>query len=109
MSELSEFELSTNPDDLKAIKNRICEISAQQQMIKDRQESIKEIKQDLKESYDMPAALINKLVKALDDEAYVEMTRENSVFEIVRESVLGGAGSSDDYVEDEDEDEDYAA
>lgn len=104
MSELSEFQLPSNPDDLTNIKNRIVEISAQQQMIKDRQESIKEIKTDLKEGYDMPTSLINKLVKALDDEAYVEMTTENSVFELVRETVLGDAGLPDDNDVTSDED-----
>jgi|AntRauTorcE11898_2_1112593.scaffolds.fasta_scaffold72028_1 hypothetical protein len=96
MSDLSEFQLSTNPDDIQSIRNKITEISAQQQMIKDRQEAIKEIKQDLKDGFEMPTSLINKLVKALDDDAYVEMTTENSVFELVRETVLGDAGLPDD-------------
>lgn len=102
MSDLSEYQVPSSPQDIENIRNRIVEISAQQQMIKDRQENIKEIKQDLKDGYDMPTSLINKLVKALDDEAYVEMTTENSVFELVRETVLGDAGLPDDN-EEEDE------
>lgn len=88
MSKTSEFTLPSNPDDIKAIKNSIIEISSQKQMVADRQAAIKEIKDDLKDSYDMPTKLINKLVKALDDAAYDEMTAENSVFELVRETIL---------------------
>ena len=96
MSKTSDFVLPSNPEDIKTIKNRLCEISAQQQMIADRQASIADIKKDLKDGFEMPAELINKLVKGLDDEKYVEMTTENSVLELVRETVLGDAGLPDD-------------
>jgi translation initiation factor 2 alpha subunit (eIF-2alpha) len=96
MSELSEFALPTNPQDIEQIKNSIIEISAQLQMIKDRQDGIKDIKTLLKEEYKMPTSLVNKLVKALDDAAYVEMTTENSTFELVRETIMGDGGLPDD-------------
>lgn len=96
MSDTSEFELPTKPEDITKIKDRIAEISAQSQMIKDRQAAIKDIKDDLKEEFGMPAGLAGKLAKAQDDETYVEMTTENSVFELVRETILGDAGLPDD-------------
>lgn len=96
MSETSEFELPTKPEDITKIKDRIAEISAQEQMIKDRRAAIKDIKDDLKEDFRMPGTLASKLAKAMDDEKYVEMTSENSVFELVRETILGDAGLPDD-------------
>ena len=108
MSDFSEFSLPTDPDDLNRIKNALCEISAQQQMIKDRQEGIKDIKDDLKTSYDMPTAMINKLVKAMDDTAYQTMATENSVFELVRESIFGDGGLPDDSEDDSVNDLDVA-
>jgi hypothetical protein len=96
MSNTSEFELPTKPEDIQRIKDRICEISAQEQMIKDRRASVKDIKDDLKEEFEMPPVLAAKLAKAMDDEKYVEMTSENSVFELVRETILGDAGLPDD-------------
>ena len=96
MSDLSEFALPSNPQDIGRIKNSIIEISAQLQMIKDRQDGIKDIKTLLKEEYKMPTSLVNKLVKALDDAAYVEMTTENSTFELVRETIMGDGGLPDD-------------
>lgn len=96
MSDLSDFTMPSDPEDVKKIKNNIEEISAQLQIIDDRKENIKEIKDELKESYEMPVSLTNKLVKALDDDKYVEMTTENSVFELARETILGDAGLPDD-------------
>jgi uncharacterized hydantoinase/oxoprolinase family protein len=96
MSDISEFALPSNPDDLSKIKNAIIEISAQKQMMKDRAQGIKDIKDDLKESFEMPVALVNKLVNALDDSKYQEMAAENSMFELVRESIMGDGGLSDD-------------
>jgi hypothetical protein len=96
MSELSEFALPTNPLEIERIKNSIIEISAQLQMIKDRQDGMKTIKTILKEEYKMPTSLVNKLVKALDDAAYVEMTTEHSTFELVRETIMGDGGLPDD-------------
>ena len=54
MSDISEFQLPSDPEDLKFIKGAITEISAQQQMIKDRQESIRDVKSELKERFEMP-------------------------------------------------------
>ena len=96
MSKISEFELPSNPKDIESIKNTLIEISAQERMIADRKDAIKELKDDLKNGYQMPVTLVNKLVKALDDMAFVEMTTENSVFEIVRENLLGSADDVDD-------------
>lgn len=96
MTDIADFVLPTRPEDQEKINNAIAEISAQQQMIKDRQENIKEIKADLKETFEMPPSLIAKLVKALDDETYIAMTTENSQFELVRETLMGDAGLPDD-------------
>jgi hypothetical protein len=96
MSDISNFQLPSDPQELDKIKNCINEISGQNQMIKDRQAAIKDIKDDLKETYAMPTALINKLVKAIDDGDYQEMTAEQSVFELVRETILGDGGLPDD-------------
>ena len=106
MSDVSDFALPTDPDDLNFIKSAILDISAQNQMIKDRQDAIKDIKGALKDRVGMPNALIGKLVKAVDDEAYSTMTTENSVFELVRETVLGDADLPDDNDVDNDFDDD---
>lgn len=96
MSKDAKNQIPSNPDDLKAIRNKLEEISAQQQMIKDRQESIKEIKQDIKDGFDWDNSFITKMVKAIDDETYVEMTSENNLFELARETIFGDAGLPDD-------------
>jgi len=96
MSAISEFALPSDPEDLKKIRTRLEEIQAQRTMIADRQAGIKDTLASLKDMYDMPASLANKLVKALEDDKYVEMTEEASVFELVRESVLGDGGLPDD-------------
>jgi len=100
MSDTSKFELPSDPAERKKIKDRLSEIAAQEQMAKDRKDSINDIKDDLKDSFQMPRALVNKLVKALNDDKYVEMTEENSIFELVRETLLGDAGLPDDNEED---------
>jgi uncharacterized membrane protein YcaP (DUF421 family) len=96
MSDLSTFSLPTNKADIQKIENAILEISAQLQMIKDRQDSIKDIKSDLKDTFDMPTGLINKLVKAHFEHKYDEMTEENSVFELVYETLFGDATPEED-------------
>lgn len=92
----SEYTLPTDKEAQQRILGRLTEISAQQQMIKDRQENIREIKAMLKDEDQMPPGLIGKLVKALDDEAYMEMTIVHSQFELVRETLMGDAGQPDD-------------
>jgi len=96
----SEYTLPTEKEAQRRILGRLTEISAQQQMIRDRQESIKEIKAMLKDEDSMPPGLIGKLVKALDDDVYMEMTIEQSQFELVRETLMGDAGQVDDSEED---------
>ena len=96
MSDLSTFSLPTNKADIQKIENAILEISAQLQMIKDRQDSIKDIKSDLKDTFDMPTGLINKLVKAHFEHKYDEMTEENSVFELVYATLFGDATPEED-------------
>lgn len=96
MSAASDFSMPTNPDDVKRIQNAVLEISAQMQMIADRQENIKEIKKDLKDSFDMPTGLVNKLVKAHFEQKYAEMTEENSVFELVYETIFSDASEDMD-------------
>ncbi len=96
MSDLSEFSLPTKQEDIQRIENAILEISAQLQMIKDRQDSIKEIKTDLKDSYAMPVSLINKLVKAHFEHKYSEMSEEHSVFELVYETLFGDASTEEE-------------
>lgn len=89
MSVLSDFVLPTNPADMEKIRNSLEEISTQTHMINDRKEAIKDIAKVLKDEYDMSTSLINKLVKAMDDGAYEEMSMENSLFELVRETFFG--------------------
>ena len=96
MSKNSDFTPPQDPVERKRLKNMLIEISAQQQMMADRREAIKEIKEDIKESFKMPPSLLTKLVKAIDDSTYVEMTTENSIFELTRETILGDAGLPDD-------------
>lgn len=96
MSDVSNFELPSDPADLAKIKNSLIDISAQEQMITDRRAAIKDIKDGLKDDFKMPSSLITRLVKAVDDTAYVVMTTENSVFELVRETVIGDGGLPDD-------------
>ena len=96
MSNISDFSMPTNPDDVKRIENAILEISAQMQMIADRQENIKEIKKDLKDSFDMPTGLVNKLVKAHFEHKYGEMAEEHSVFELVYETIFGDEDQSEE-------------
>ena len=96
MSAESEFELPSNPDDINRIKNAIEEIVAQERMIADRREGIKDVKTMLKEEFNMTPKLTGKLVKAFHDDDYQELSAENSVFELVRETVLGDGGLPDD-------------
>jgi predicted nuclease with TOPRIM domain len=96
MSETSEFELPSDPKEIEWLKDRLTEISAQEQMIKDRRANINEIKADIKERLKMAAKFAKKLASAMDDETYVEMTAENSMFELVRETIFGDAGLPDD-------------
>ena len=96
MSAQSEFELPSNPDEIQRIRNAIEEIVAHERMISDRRESIKDIKAMLKEEFEMPTKLTGLVVKAFHDDDYQEISEENSVFELVRETILGDGGLPDD-------------
>lgn len=95
MSGVSEFSMPSDPDDVRKIKNAIIDASAQKQMIADRNEALKDIRNGLKEDYDMPPSLFNKLVKAHFDHAYEELTMENSVFELLYETLFDVDNSDD--------------
>ena len=94
----SEFELPSDPEALKRIKNAIEEIVAQERMIADRKDGIKDVKNMLKDEFNMPTSLAGKLVKAFHDDDYQEIVGANSTFELVREAVLGSGGLEDDSV-----------
>lgn len=88
----NKFQLPSNPDDLRRIRNAILEASAQKQMIADRNESIKDIRNDIKEQFDMPPKLFNQLVATHFKQSYKDVTTEHSQFELVYENVLGNGG-----------------
>jgi len=92
----ANFELPSNPEDIKRIKGAIEEIVAHERFRADKQESIKDIKIMLKETFEMPTGLTGKLVKAFHDEDYQEILGANSTFEYAREAVLGDGGQDDD-------------
>ena len=96
MSTESDFELPTDPAAIKRIRGAIEEIVAHERFIKDKRENIKDVKTMLKEEYDMPTSLAGKLVKAFHDDDYQDIAASNSVFELVRETVLGDGGLPDD-------------
>jgi hypothetical protein len=90
MSKTDEhFEMPTNPEDLKRIKNAIGEIVGHERLKADQQELIKDAKTMLKETFEMPPALTAKLVKAFHDDDYQEILGANSTFEYAREAILG--------------------
>lgn len=103
MSVISEFRLPTDPADLARIKNAILEAATEQQMIEDRKANIKDIRDSVKDQYELPPSLFNKLVKAHHEHKYDEMTEEHSIFELVYESILGD-NSNDDLNDDDLED-----
>lgn len=92
----ADFQLPSDPDGLKRIKNAIEEIVAQERMIADRKEGIKDVKTMLKEEFEMPPSLAGKLVKAFHDDDYQEIQAANSQFELVRETVLGDGEDNSD-------------
>mgnify|MGYP003650225824 CR=1 FL=1 len=92
----ANFALPSDPEGLKRIKNAVEEIVAQERMIQDRREGIKDVKVMLKEEFEMPPSLTGKLVKAFHDDDYQDIQAANSQFELVRESVLGAGDGGDD-------------
>lgn len=95
-SNVLDFELPTDPDSLKRIKQAVMDASAQTQMIDDRKENIKEIRDDMKESFDMPPSFFNKLVRTHYKQNYEDITEEHSKFEMCYESIMSDSSNSND-------------
>ena len=99
MSKNDEFMLPSDPEDVKRFRGMIEEISAQEQMIKDRKENINEVKAEIKANKWAAPTMVTQLVKAVDDDAYIAMTTATSQFELMRESLFGDGGLPDDNAE----------
>jgi translation initiation factor IF-2 len=91
-----EYTVPTDPKQIKRIKDTLDNYVGEVRMMKDRQESIKEIKDFVKSELGMPVKLFVKLANAIEDEDYLAIATENSTFELLRETVLGDGGLPDD-------------
>lgn len=99
-----EFDIPRNPEDKKAIRDAIYEISGAKQFIKDKNSLINDIKKDLKERYNIPNKVISQMVKAHHDNCYEEIENEAHMFEILYETIMksrtSGSGEEEDVEEE---------
>lgn len=79
--------LPSNPADRKKIKQQLHLITAQMQLIGDGRSAVKDIIDLLFDEYKIPKKVIRKLAKTMYDSNYVEVSAENTQFEVIYETL----------------------
>lgn len=92
----TDFTMPSSVADRKRIADAINEIVGQMQMIEDRRAYIKDVKDMLKENFNMPKSVASRIAKARFKDAFEDMTAEDQAFEITYEALFKSSSSTDD-------------
>lgn len=83
-----DFSLPSNPKDRKKIKDNIHEMAGHLQFIKDRRSAIKDIAAAMKEEFQLPPKVANKMAKTVFNHDYSEVQQESATFELFYENII---------------------
>lgn len=78
----------SSPSDLKRIKKSLKDASDVMTMIKAKQDTLKDIKSNIKEEFDIPAKMVGKLISTYHNQNYGEVQQEAEDFELFYERVV---------------------
>lgn len=84
----NELILPSDPAIRKKIRDAVQEASAQQQMVDDRKEAIKDIANLVETDYQIPKKVFNRMVKAFHKQMYIDMVSEDETFQALYEGVM---------------------
>lgn len=90
-----EYTLPSTPADRAKIKDCLHEIVAQLAMIDGYKENIKAIQDRLKEEFEMPTKIANKLAKTLHKHEYDKVAMEQDTFTTTYETLFQSLDSDD--------------
>ena len=81
-------DLPTSPNDRQKIKTMIAEITHCFSRMDSEREQIKEIKDELKKTYDLPPKLVNRLARVMYDNNFEDLQAETETFETAYETLI---------------------
>ena len=84
-----------NPDDRRAMKSMIVEITNSLERIDGEREQIKSIAEAAEEKFGIKKKFINKMARTMYKHSYADLQSENESFELLYESVIEGNISED--------------
>lgn len=100
-NDVENYNLPSNPNDRKKIKDALYEMAGALQFIDDKRQFINDVASGLSEEFDIPKKIANKLAKTLHKNNYSDVTTEADNFISIFEVLFNGASTSD--TDDEEE------
>lgn len=99
MTQQSDIIIPSSPSDRQKLKMMISEITHCMSRIDLEKGSKSDIVNTIHEEFDLPKKFINKLASTMYKHNYDDLQAENSDFEMLYESIIGGSSSNDDEAE----------
>lgn len=91
----------TNPEELKKFKQYLVTITHYMQISDDQKEAIKETVADASTTFGIDKKLVRKLANVLYKHNYADIQEENSHFEYLYETLIGGKITTNSVLDEE--------
>ena len=85
-----------NPDDRRALKAMVVEMTNSLERIDGEREQMKEIASAAEEKFGIKKKYINKMAKTMFKHSYADLQSENESFELLYEAVIEGNSTLED-------------
>jgi len=82
-----------DPDDRRAMKAMIVEMTYCLQKIEDQREAMKDIATAAEEKFSIKKKFVNKMARTMFKHSYADLQSENESFELLYETVIEGAAN----------------
>jgi len=84
------MSVTSNPEERKALKMMIVEMTNSLERIQAEKEHMKEIAEAAEEKFMIKKKFVNKMARTMFSHSYADLQSENESFEILYESVIEG-------------------
>lgn len=100
-TDANEYVLPSDPKERKKIRDAVYQMSGALQFIADKREFMKDVAKGLKEEFNIPPKVANKMARTVFKHNYQEVLQESSAFELYFENVIGSGDTTSTHATDE--------
>lgn len=92
--ETDNFELPSDPELRRKIREAVKEAADIMTMIAAQREALRDAKSRIVEELEVPKKILNKMIKAYYNQDFPAISQENEMFELFYENIIGETSST---------------